>query len=83
VTSILLAILMSQRWDHALSTELTLPVAVAIEASVCTIVCMAFYHGSIACFLRFTRSVNFRLVGLGEDPGILAIRAPGLFGVRP
>jgi hypothetical protein len=24
-----------------------------------------------------------RFVGLGEDPGVLAIRAPELFGVRP
>jgi hypothetical protein len=78
VTSILLAILMSQRWDHAFSAELTL--AVAIEAGVSTM------YGLLSWLDRMLSSIHplmsFRFVGLGEDPDILAIRAPGLFGVR-
>ena len=34
-----------------------------------------FHPLTVFCQLRF--------VGLGEDPGVLAVRAPELFGVRP
>ena len=52
----------------------------AIEAGVST---MYVLISHISCNCTGSNNQVNRFVGLGEDPGILAIRAPQLFGVGP